>query len=73
MQSALGGRNGDRLDFGKVYIDHQPEHTDEVLQEWNERQQEIWGNRWADVQSILWQLRRIGIHYQDPNTDNIRF
>ncbi|MCA9146543.1 MAG: hypothetical protein KDB05_27370 [Planctomycetales bacterium] len=61
------------LDFGKVYIDHQPEHTDEVLQEWNERQQEIWGNRWADVQSILWQLRRIGIYCQDPNTDNIRF
>lgn len=61
------------LDFGKVYIDCQPVHTEEVIADTEERNQDVWDDRWPQVQSILWQLQTIGIYYQDPSANNIAF
>jgi hypothetical protein len=60
------------LDFGKTYLDSQPEHSPETMEDWENDQRERWEDRWPDVQLILWQLERIGIYYTDPNCDNIR-
>jgi hypothetical protein len=41
----------------------------------DEEQRELWETRerYRQVQSILWQLRQIGIYYQDPKPGNIDF
>ena len=61
------------LDFGKAYLDRWPQHTPEVMEDWVEAQQELWEDRWPEVQSILWKLEQLGIKYTDPNPGNIMF
>jgi hypothetical protein len=41
------------IDFGKAYLDSQPEHSPEQWEAHIEWQREIWGRRFDDVQSIL--------------------
>ena len=61
------------LDFAKAYLDVPPDHTAEVIEDWRQAQAELWEDRWPQVRSILWQLERLGIYYQDPKPGNIMF
>jgi hypothetical protein len=49
------------LDFAKVYLDRPPDYTPEVLAEDEERNREIFEDRWQEVKSLLWALRQYGI------------
>lgn len=60
------------LDFGKAYIDIPPDFSPEVLADNEDQQRDVWGDRWSEVQSIVWQLKRIGIYYLDTKVGNIR-
>lgn len=58
------------LDFGKAYLDEEPPYGLDALNE----SRELWeDDQWPVVESILWQLRKIGIYYTDPNPRNIDF
>lgn len=59
------------LDFGKVYLDRQPDFSTEVLHDWRQQQQELWGDLFPTVQSILRRLQSLGIFYADPKPGNI--
>lgn len=61
------------LDFGKAYVDFEPDHSKETWQEHYDQQREIWKDRFDDVQSVLWKLRQIGIYYRDASPRNIQF
>lgn len=61
------------IDFGKAYLDRQPDHSEEQMEYHREVQQELWGERYEDVQAILWKLEQIGIYYRDANPRNIMF
>ena len=61
------------LDFGKCYLDRRPDFSDEVMADWENEQRELWGDRWAIVQSIIAQLEQIGIYYQDVKPGNVMF
>lgn len=59
------------LDFGKVHLDRQPDFSPEVLRDWREQQQELWGEHFPTVQKILRKLQSLGIFYADPKPGNI--
>lgn len=61
------------LDFGKVYLDIPPYHTDEVWQDWEEDGRMRFDHRWEEVKSVLRFLESLGIYYQDPKPGNIMF
>jgi len=63
------------LDFGKVYIDSPPPyHSDKVLMNnWLAECRELFGGNWPVVQSLLYDLRNLGIYYVDPKPANICF
>lgn len=61
------------LDFGKAYVDHEPDHSEETWEEHYEQQREIWEDRFDDVQAVLWKLRQLGIYYRDASPRNIQF
>ena len=61
------------LDFGGAYLDGSPDYPDEILADWQEEKAEQFESRWPDVQTILSELRRIGIHVVDVNPGNITF
>ena len=61
------------LDFGKAYLDSQPEHSPEQWADHNRQQLELWGAYLPRVQSVLRQLEYIGIYYRDPKPGNIMF
>jgi hypothetical protein len=59
------------LDFGKVYLDGQPDFSAEVLRDWREEQRELWGDHYPMIQKILRRLEALGIFYADPKPGNI--
>jgi hypothetical protein len=61
------------LDFGKCYLDSQPEHSAETWRDHHESQRELWEDRYSTVQRILGMLKSHGIYYQDPKPGNIIF
>ena len=61
------------IDFGKAYIDSEPEHTAETWADHHAEQREIWESRYNEVQVVLWSLRQIGIYYRDAKPANIMF
>lgn len=61
------------IDFGKAYLDSAPEHSEETWEYHHEEQRDLWGDKYAEVQALLWQLERIGIYYQDAKPGNITF
>jgi len=61
------------LDFGKAYLDGEPEHSNETWAEHYATQREIWEDKFNEVQSVLWTLRQLGIYYRDPKPGNIMF
>jgi hypothetical protein len=61
------------LDFGKCYLDRPPDYSAEVLANDEERNREVFEDRWPEVKSLLWALRQHGIYYMDPKPGNIMF
>jgi hypothetical protein len=61
------------LDFAGAYLDSPPEFSDEVIAEWHAEKEEQFGNRWPTVQSVLYELRQLGIHMVDVSPSNIAF
>jgi hypothetical protein len=49
------------IDFGKAYLDSEPDHSAETWAEHHQEQQEIWEDRYGEVQAVLWSLRQLGI------------
>jgi len=63
------------LDFGKVYIDQPPPycHDKRIMEEWNEKIRNEFGEHAPKVHAIMRELKRLGIYYVDPRPSNIRF
>jgi hypothetical protein len=61
------------IDFGKAYLDYEPDHSAETWADHHQEQREIWEDRYKEVQSVLWRLRQLGIYYRDAKPGNIMF
>ena len=61
------------LDFGKVYLDQPLPYADdqEVMANWQSECEELFEDRWPEVQGVLEELKRFGIYYADPKPANI--
>jgi hypothetical protein len=58
------------LDFGKVHF-RPPDFSPETMEDEQVKRLEDWGDRVPEIQSIVWQLERIGIYYLDTKIGNI--
>ncbi len=61
------------IDFGKSYLDSEPDHSPEVWADYHREQREIWEERNAEVQAVLRKLQQYGIYYRDAKPKNIMF
>jgi len=61
------------LDFADALLDQPPDFSDDVLSQWEQDKQEIFGKRWPVVIEVLAVLRVYGIHLLDINPANIAF
>jgi len=61
------------LDFGKVYLNFPRQHDPQTLEYCQREREELFGERWPEVQGLLASLESIGIFYQDPKPGNIMF
>ena len=61
------------LDFAKAYVDSPPDFSEELLWDWYEGTADLFDGDWDTVQSLLAELRRVGIFYFDAKPGNIRF
>ncbi len=61
------------IDFAKVWIDREPDFSDEVLADQEQKGREEFGDHWPEVQSLLSTLESYRIFYLDPRPGNITF
>src|SRR4051794_24223342 len=61
------------IDFGKAYLDREPDHSPEQWADHFASQREIWEEKYNEVQGVLWSLRQMGILYRDAKPGNIMF
>lgn len=61
------------LDFAGAWLDFPPKFSEEILEEWERKNQEQFGEDWPMAQIILGDLQDMGIHMLDPSPGNIRF
>jgi hypothetical protein len=61
------------LDFAGAYLDSPPEFPQEVMQQHEVRNANLFGKFWPRVRLLLAKLRSMGIYYIDVNRGNIRF
>ena len=61
------------LDFAGAYLDSPPDYPEETLAEWRAEKQDQFGDRWADVESILWSLEQYRIYLSDVSPGNVAF
>ena|SRR5438034_1385009 len=61
------------LDFADAFLDEPPDFSDDVLSQWEQDKQEIFGKRWPVVAQVLEALCAYGIHLLDINPANIVF
>lgn len=59
------------LDFADAFLDEPPDFSDDVLSQWEQDKQEIFGKKWQAVTEVLAALRAYGIHLLDINPANI--
>lgn len=60
------------IDFGKAYLaSAPPDFSPEVISEWLAEKEELYGDRWPEIRSVLARLRLIGIFHLDPKPHNI--
>ena len=62
------------LDFGKAYVDVQPDYTSEALAEAEAAERELFtDDEWKQVRLVRAALLNYGIHYYDARPSNIMF
>ena len=61
------------LDFAGAYLDKAPEFSEEIWADWHAQKQEQFGRRWPEVETVLFALRKLGIHMVDVSPSNIAF
>lgn len=61
------------LDFADAFLDQPPDFSDDVLSQWEQDKQEIFGKKWTTVTEVLAALRTYGIYLLDINPANIAF
>jgi hypothetical protein len=62
------------LDFGKAYVDRQPDYSPEALAEAEQAERELFSEaEWKQVRLVRAALRQYGIHYFDARPSNIMF
>jgi hypothetical protein len=63
------------LDFAGGSLDERPDFgfSDEVIEEWLQRKQEEFGERWRDVAMVLAAFEEYGIYLTDIHPGNIMF
>lgn len=61
------------LDFAGAFVDERPDFSEDVIRQWEEDKQEMFGDRWSEVRELLAGLRIHGIHLLDINPGNIAF
>ncbi len=60
------------IDFGKAYLHSPPPHfSEQTMADWYAEKQELWGEHWPEIRSILNRLRALGIYHLDPRPGNI--
>lgn len=62
------------LDFGSAWLDEAPDFSEEVLLQWHDEIRGRFGDRFAEVMSVLTILARTaGIYLLDVHPNNIKF
>ena len=61
------------LDFAGAYLDKAPDFSEEIWADWQAQKQEQFGRRWPEVETVLFALKRLGIHMVDVSPSNIAF
>jgi len=61
------------LDFADAFLNRPPAFSEDVLSQWEQDKQEIFGKKWPTVTEVLAALRVYGIHLLDVNPANIAF
>jgi hypothetical protein len=61
------------LDFGKAYVDYEPEFSAETLSDWQASIDEMFGPDADNVRLVLWKLKEYGIYYRDAKPGNLMF
>jgi hypothetical protein len=61
------------LDFAGAYLDKAPEFSEEIWADWLAEKQEQFGDHWNTVETVLFALKRLGIHMVDVTPSNIAF
>ena len=61
------------LDFADAWVDKEPEFSDEVWADWNQKLEDDFGERVHDVRRMLAILRSHGVILLDVHPGNIRF
>jgi hypothetical protein len=59
------------LDFAGAYLDRAPDYPEDILAEWEAEKRDQFGDRWGEIQRILWALERHGIFVSDISPSNI--
>jgi hypothetical protein len=61
------------LDFASAHLNRAPEFSQEIWDDWQEKNREQFGDDWPMAQMILAELEGMGIYMLDPSPSNIRF
>jgi hypothetical protein len=62
------------LDFASAYLDYPPDFSPEILKEWEEEKQELFGENWAHVRRLLQTLENsCDVYLFDVHPGNITF
>jgi hypothetical protein len=51
------------LDFAKAWLDRPADYSQEALDDNEAKSQELFGDRWGEVKSLVWGLQRYDIYY----------
>lgn len=60
------------LDFASVYFDSPADFSPEVMADWEEKNVDLFGDRFTEVRRALARLQTMGIYYYDVSLGNIR-
>lgn len=61
------------LDFAADHLDWPPDFSDDVWDDWRQKNEEQFGDDWPMVQVLLGDFEDMGIFLLDPSPANIRF
>jgi len=61
------------LDFAGAYLDHSPEFSDQIWNDWEGEKREQFEERWPKVQAILNVLEEWDVYMVDVSPSNIAF